>query len=348
MLQFQTSSKKPGKNRFIMKKELLLFNRRTQAIVCAIAIPGIIAFVILLMGCNKKNLSKSLIADPVTINVKSVGAVGDGTTDDTWAFQKAIDSVAAQGGGTVYVPAGTYLIDADVSINMKDSVTLDMVDTTRVLMAKPTATVRNYVIKLNNISNSKVIAGKIVGDRYQHLGTTGEWGMGMGINGSTNITVTGTHIIDCWGDGITISSYNCVLKNVICDNNRRQGLTIGSSDSLIVDSCTFTHTNGTAPQDGIDIEPDAGTAQRVHITNCLIAYNTKVGVEMNAKPTTTAVIKNIYVQNNFIHHNSYSGYVQYISNSVFTNNQMINNTYGGNRVHASNATNCLFDPNMYQ
>ena len=223
-----------------------------------------------------------------------------------------------------------------------------MVDTTRVLMAKPTATVRNYIINMTDISNAKVIGGKIVGDRYQHLGTTGEWGMGIGIHTSSNIKIMGTHIVNCWGDGITISSYNCVLKNVVCDNNRRQGLTIGSSDSLIVDSCSFTHTNGTAPQDGIDIEPDAGTAQRVHITNCIIAYNTKVGVEMNAKPTTTAVIKNIYVQNNFIHHNSYSGYVQHISNSEFTNNRMINNTYAGNRVHAYDVTNCLFEPNTYQ
>jgi len=311
--------------------------------------------IIFSMGCSRKNGIENKQNSPadsskskIVLNVVSMGAVGNGTTDDTWAFQKAIDSAAALGGGTVYVPTGTYLIDADVSINMKTNVTLDMVDTTRVLKTKPTATVRNYVIKLNSISNAKVIAGKIVGDRYQHLGTTGEWGMGMGINSSSNITVTGTLITNCWGDGITISSYNCVLKKVICDNNRRQGLTIGSSDSLLVDSCTFTHTNGTAPQDGIDIEPDAGTAQRVHITNCLIAYNAKVGVEMNAKPTTTAVIKNIYVQNNFIHDNSYSGYVQYISNCVFTDNRMINNTYSGSRVHAANAINCLFDPNTYQ
>jgi hypothetical protein len=331
-----------------MQNKLRTLNSTIQFMVWAFAIPAVTAFVILLLGCSKKSQPTSSIVGGVTIDVKSIGALGNGTSDDTWAFQKAIDSVAALGGGTVYVPTGTYQIDADVSINMKSNVILDMVDTTRVLKTKPTATVRNYVIKLNSISNAKVIAGKIVGDRYQHLGTTGEWGMGMGINSSSNITVTGTVITNCWGDGITISSYNCILKNVICDNNRRQGLTIGSSDSLLVDSCAFTHTNGTAPQDGIDIEPDAGTAQRVHITNSLIAYNGKVGVEMNAKPTTTAVIKNIYVQNNFIHDNSYSGYVQYISNPVFTDNRMINNTYSGNRVHASNAINCLFDPNTYQ
>lgn len=327
-----------------MKKKTLLFKFKGLVFVVQIML-----MFVLVSGCYKNVIptKDSPVKSLVIINVKSIGAVGDGITDDTRAFQKAIDSVAGEGGGNVYVPEGMYLIDADTSINMKSGVTLDMVDSTRVLIAKPTASSRFYVIKLNNVSNSKVIAGKIVGDRYQHLGTTGEWGMGMGINGSTNVTVTGTHIIDCWGDGITISSKNCILKNVICDNNRRQGLTIGSSDSLIVDSCTFTHTNGTAPQDGIDIEPDAGTAQKIHITNCLIADNAKVGVEMNAKPTTTAVITDIYVQNNFIHNNSYSGYVQHVSNCVFTNNRMINNTYGGNRVHAGFATNSIFDPNTY-
>src|SRR6185312_17046807 len=307
-------------------------------------------FFVLLYGCCKNVTppKEPPVKGFVLVDVKSVGAIGDGATDDTWAFQKAIDSVAGKGGGNVYVPAGVYLIDADTSINMKSNVTLDMVDTTRILKAKPTASTRFYVLKLNSISDAKVIAGKIIGDRDQHLGTTGEWGMGLGINGSTNVTVTGTHISNCWGDGITISSKNCVLKNVTCDNNRRQGLTIGNSDSLIVDSCTFTHSNGTMPQDGIDIEPDAGTAQKIHITNCIIANNAKVGVEMNAKTTTTAVIQNIYVQNNFIHNNSYSGYVQHVSNCNFTNNRMINNTYSGNRVHASYAVNSFFEPNIYQ
>lgn len=43
------------------------------------------------------------------INVKSFGAVGDGTTDDTSAFAAAFAAVPAAG-GTVYVPAGTYII----------------------------------------------------------------------------------------------------------------------------------------------------------------------------------------------------------------------------------------------
>src|SRR5579862_9602265 len=42
-------------------------------------------------------------------NVRNYGAVGDGTNLDSPAIDKAIDAAAAAGGGTVLVPAGTYL-----------------------------------------------------------------------------------------------------------------------------------------------------------------------------------------------------------------------------------------------
>jgi len=46
------------------------------------------------------------------INVKTYGAVGDGVTNDTAAFNAALKSVAEAGGGTCLVPEGTYLISA--------------------------------------------------------------------------------------------------------------------------------------------------------------------------------------------------------------------------------------------
>ena len=48
-------------------------------------------------------------AAEATFNVRTFGATGDGKTVDTPAINKAIDAVAAAGGGTLVFPAGTYL-----------------------------------------------------------------------------------------------------------------------------------------------------------------------------------------------------------------------------------------------
>jgi polygalacturonase len=66
----------------------------------------------------KQNSGSATAAPPVR-NVRSFGAVGDGKTKDTAAFQNALD--AATTGGEVVVPAGNYLIG---SITLGPGVTL--------------------------------------------------------------------------------------------------------------------------------------------------------------------------------------------------------------------------------
>jgi hypothetical protein len=47
---------------------------------------------------------------PTIFNVRDYGAVGDEKTDDTSAIQAAINAADTNGGGTVYLPAGSYRI----------------------------------------------------------------------------------------------------------------------------------------------------------------------------------------------------------------------------------------------
>lgn len=47
------------------------------------------------------------------VSVKDYGAVGDGITDDTSSIQDAVDSLS--NGGTIYFPAGEYLISSTIS-----------------------------------------------------------------------------------------------------------------------------------------------------------------------------------------------------------------------------------------
>ena len=62
-------------------------------------------------------LSKTVLAaEPDNINVRNFGALGDGKTDDTAAFQKALDAAAKVGGGVVYAPLGNYFFAGHLNI----------------------------------------------------------------------------------------------------------------------------------------------------------------------------------------------------------------------------------------
>src|SRR5947209_17976975 len=66
--------------------------------------------------------SAASAAPAQVFNVKSYGATGNGTTNDTPAINKAITSANKAGGGIVEFPSGTYL--AGGSIHLLSNVTL--------------------------------------------------------------------------------------------------------------------------------------------------------------------------------------------------------------------------------
>jgi len=63
-------------------------------------------------------------------NVRDFGAKGDGKTLDTAALQAAIDACTGAGGGTVLVPAGTFLIG---TVELKSNVTLHIASSGKLL-----------------------------------------------------------------------------------------------------------------------------------------------------------------------------------------------------------------------
>src|SRR4051794_1305137 len=78
-------------------------------------------------GCWQSGVRHSVVPGSETMhhdsfNVRDVGAVGDGKTDDTAAIQRAIDAAHQDGGGQVFLPAGHSLIRTH--LNVKRNVTL--------------------------------------------------------------------------------------------------------------------------------------------------------------------------------------------------------------------------------
>ena len=54
---------------------------------------------------------------PGVFNVTDYGATGKKDQDARQAIQRAIDTCAAAGGGTVYFPAGTYSISGSINVH---------------------------------------------------------------------------------------------------------------------------------------------------------------------------------------------------------------------------------------
>ena len=219
-----------------------------------------------------------------SISVKSYGAVGDGVANDTAAIQSALNT----GSAIVSIPDGTYMIDALVSLRPKSNQTVQL-SGNAVLKVIPNASSSYQVFYLGSVTNVEITGGLLAGDRNAHLGSSGEYGMGVLIgNGADNIRIRNLTIRDCWGDGIYVGTdstgiaRNVLIDNVVCDNNRRQGLTISQAENVTVRSSTFRNTNGISPQAGLDIEPNSGChVNNVTIQSCQFANNAGYGLVIN-------------------------------------------------------------------
>jgi len=118
-------------------------------------------------------------------NVKTYGATGDGKTVDTQAINKAIDTAAAAGGGTVYFPAGNYL---SVSIHLKSNIALYL-DQGAIIIAATTSETAKYDPPEPNQWEAYQDFG------HSHWHNSLIWGENL-----TNISILGPGMI--WGKGL--------------------------------------------------------------------------------------------------------------------------------------------------
>ena len=126
--------------------------------------------------------------DPGVYSVRAFGATGDGKTLDTAAINKAIDSAAAAGGGTVYFPAGNYL---SVSIRLKSNIALYLDHGATIIAANTSDNIKYDPPEPNDW------------DKYQDFGHSHWhnsliWGENL-----TNVSILGTGTI--WGRGLVRS-----------------------------------------------------------------------------------------------------------------------------------------------
>jgi hypothetical protein len=188
-----------------------------------------------------------------SFNVRDFGATGDGTTKDTRAFQKALDSCAVSGGGEVLVPAGKYLIG---SIQLGTHTTLSL-EKDSVLTGSPD--LDDYPI-IDVRWEGRTLPGHralIYLTNVEHTGIVGPGLIeGNAATAASNRPPRGTPVIeainctDIHWEGFTVKQpgnnwathptycSDLVVKNVNIDG-MRDGIDIDSCQRVRVEGCTI-------------------------------------------------------------------------------------------------------------
>ena len=207
------------------------------------------------------------------------GYVKDGSVDYTSVIQAVIDKYP-----NVVFPNFPLLIN-DTGLKVPSNRSITFLEGSE-LRLKPSSKANYDMLVMRSASNVTLYNPVLIGDRYNHLGTGGEWGMGISINGSSNITIVNPKAREMWGDGIYIGpdngviSRNITIKNAVVEYNRRDGITITAVDFLNLESPYAAFSNGTMPMAGIAFEPDHNSEEikNVIITNPRTEGNAGTGM----------------------------------------------------------------------
>ncbi|MGA3171501.1 MAG: glycoside hydrolase family 28 protein [Chthoniobacteraceae bacterium] len=211
-------------------------------------------------------------------NVRSFGAAGDGKTLDSPAINSAIDAAAKAGGGTVILPAGTYLSG---SIHLKSNIDL-MIDAGAIILGAPQA--------MHVYDPTEPFEGKAYQDGgHTFFHNSLIWGENL-----TNVTISGHGMIKGGGlvtddgplddidgfssnppasppapDALRIGNKAICLK--LCRNVLIRDVTIlrGGHFAILVTGCdnmAIDHVTIDTNRDGMDIDCCRNTT----VSNCLV------------------------------------------------------------------------------
>ncbi len=193
------------------------------------------------------------------INVKDYGVVGDGVTNNTEVIKKVIDIAEAQGGGTVYFPAGRYLTG---TIELKDNMTLYL-DAGCEILGSPNPDDYPMITK-------ELLPGY---NREGHSGLIKAFKR-------KNVSIIGRGTLNGQGQNWWHTPENVhrprAIQTILCDNLLIQGISIINSamwtvhpiccTNITIDGITIKNPWNSPNTDGINPE----SCSNVHISNCTV------------------------------------------------------------------------------
>jgi hypothetical protein len=178
-------------------------------------------------------------------NVKTFGALGDNSTDNTTFINNAITALSAAGGGTLFFPSGTYL-----------SGTITLVSNVHLIGAGYGVS----IIKLKNATNADLLSANT-----SFILLSGSLGSGNsgGISGWSirDMTLDGNKANQSSGTSycLRVYGYDFLLENIVIQNGYTGGwlndwngtdITSGEGVGAIINNMKCHHNNGVGIQLG--------------------------------------------------------------------------------------------------
>jgi hypothetical protein len=302
---------------------LLLATARGTSPAAAVPPAGSLARVhrvgtLLLQSQGSVAPSRGRARGPETVSVKDFGAVGDGMKDDTDAFNSAYEYLS-DFGGKISVPKSSrcYMV-TEILRRTGVSLSGDGPDSTCIKKAAtpgqslPLLSTRHII---DPVTDETIEDLTLDGNRGAQTGITGDGDSDCILLRAYKKTVLRNLIVkDCYTDGIyvigsgarrNVNGNGLLIDHVQVTNSRRNNLSIICGDNITITASSFTNANGTKPESGIDIEPDAAG----QITNGLsigsdvtISNNKGAGLSMyyqfQSQPSMDLVIDGTFSGNN--------------------------------------------------
>jgi polygalacturonase len=241
--------------------------------------------------------ANSAIAAEELYDVRDYGAKADGKTLCTESIQKAVDACSEAGGGTVYLPPGTYLSG---TIYFKSGVTLELASGSTLLGSKNLKDYPPTVQAFRSYTDNYTDKSLIYGENVQNIAITGLGtidGQGASFEGPYKVRPYMIRFIQCKSvtlKDITIKNSPMWVQHYLaCEDVRITGITVRSlvnhnNDGIDIDSCSrvvISDCNIESGDDAIVLKStSAQVCKNIAITNCVLSTRCnalKMGTESN-------------------------------------------------------------------
>ena len=236
-----------------------------------------------------------------SFDVTDYGAAGDGETLDTPAIQKAVDRCAKQGGGTVHLPAGTYLSG---TIHLRSHVTLHLAAGATLLGSTSLEHYPENAQKLRSYTENYVTRSLIYGEKLENVSITGRGTIdGQGASFADRFGSTYKkrpyimRLIECEDvlvENVTIRNSPMWVQHYLgCRDVALRGITVKSrvaanNDGININSCRNVRISDchiVSGDDAIVLKSSSKLpTKHVTITNCVLSSHCnafKLGTESN-------------------------------------------------------------------